>query len=132
MSPLKPALSARTGHRAGCRRRHQGRHRDGSGCRALRHGRSQRGPGRIETMVGTQNERTDSNISATCQSQAAVQQRDTEIGYRTPIDRGAGCLLPEDFGAPLDGDVAGDLEEPLRVDAFGLIAFIALMRTASN
>lgn len=52
--------------------------------------------------------------------------------YRTPMDRGAGCLLPEDFGAPLDGDVAGDLEEPLRVDAFGLIAFIALMRTASN
>jgi len=52
--------------------------------------------------------------------------------YRTPMDRGAGCLPPEDFVAPLEAEVAGDFEEPLWVDALGLLAFTALMRNASN
>ena len=87
-------------------------------------------------MVGLQMSVPTRTPRPVAEGQAGVLQHDAEnraaSSYRTPMDRGAGCLLPEDFGALLDGDVAGDLEEPLRVDAFGLIAFIALMRTASN
>lgn len=48
------------------------------------------------------------------------------------MDRGAACLLPGDFVAPLEVEVAGDLEGPLWVDALGLIALTALIRNASN
>lgn len=48
------------------------------------------------------------------------------------MDRGVGCLPPEDFAAPLDAEVAGDLEEPLRVDDLGLMALTALIRNVSN